>query len=246
VSNADPRHVFPGYSKRLRALDAEGKRTINVMKSYENAVRRRIGYLELIADNKAKVKVFEASAKQLPAAVKGVKLVVINPPYISSIRYLETMKIEMGWLGFIGSQRDYLELDKKVTGTERYYKKDLGDINDTGLPGLDKIIAELIAASQPKMAKVVSEYFRDMQAGFRELARVLMPGGHIVIKISDSKVRGHDIATHQYFIDILEALGLKTLAAFKDDFDPNSRSLLTARNSYSGMMTFDWVLIFKK
>ena len=31
-----------------------------------------------------------------------------------------------------------------------------------------------------------------------------------------------------------------------DEFDPNSRSLLTARNTYSGIMTFDHVLFFRK
>ena len=41
VSNADPHHVFPGYSKRMKALDAAG-RVINVEASFLRAARKRI------------------------------------------------------------------------------------------------------------------------------------------------------------------------------------------------------------
>jgi molecular chaperone GrpE (heat shock protein) len=68
----------------------------------------------------------------------------------------------------------------------------------------------------------------------------------MVIKISDSKVRTEVIATHKHFIEMCEKYGFELLADIIDQFDPNSRSLLTARNTYSGIMTFDHVLIMKK
>lgn len=246
VSNADPQHVFPGYSKRLRKLDAEGKRNIDVFASFERAVKKRMGYLELLPSNKAIIKPFAGDSKNLPVEIKNVKLVVVNPPYISSIRYLETMKIEMGWLSFIKNQKEYLELDKKIIGTERFYKTDLEQISKTGFPNLDKQINKLKNQGDLKMAKVVSQYFNDMKVSISEMNRVLKSNGHIVMKISDSTVRGEKIETHKYFIDIAENLGLKTIACFKDSFDNNSRSLLTTRNSYSGIMNHDWILIFKK
>jgi len=246
VSNADPMHVFPGYSKRLRKLDAEGKRTINVWKSFENAVKKRTTYMGVLPDNKAAIKVSLGTAKQLPSSIKKVKLIVINPPYISSIRYLETMKLEMGWLGFIHNQQEYVDLDKHVIGTERFYKKDLGTTTHTGFEDLDQSIDRLMTQGHLKMAKVVSEYFHNMKASFQEMHRVLEPGGHIVIKISDSKVRTERISTHKLLVAMAEGLGMKTIACFKDDFEANSRSLLTARNSYSGIMNYDWILIFRK
>lgn len=246
VSNCDPMHVFPGYSKRLRALDAAGKRKINVIKSYQNAVKKRAKEVSKIPKNTAKVKLFNCSACQLPAEISRVKLVVINPPYISSIRYLETLKIEMGWLGLINSQSDYLELDKKTIGTERFYKKDFVKVHtDHQITGLDQQVKNIYSAN-PKMAKVVSEYFDNMTLVFQEYQRVLEPGGHLVIKISDSKVRTEHIPTHQYFISILENLGFELNEKIRDNFNQNSRSLLTARNSYSGIMNFDWILIFEK
>lgn len=246
VSNADPQHVFPGYSKRLRLLDLNGKRKINVLSSFESAAKKRTKYISLIPKNKSTTKLYNLSSTSLPKGIKNIALAIINPPYISSIRYLETMKIEMGWLGYFSNQQDYLNLDKKVLGTERYYKVDLQHIDkNTGICDLDERLA-VLENENPKMAKVVSEYFIGMRKSLKEIVRVLIDGGYLVIKISDSTVRNFNVPTSQYFIDILEQENMKIIARFKDDFDPNSRSLLTARNSYSGIMTYDWILIFEK
>ncbi len=247
VSNADPQHVFPGYSKRMRQLDVRGERKIDVMEAFNRAVRKRIQYLDNIADNCASIEVFVGDARSLPKKVKNVNLVVVNPPYISSIRYLETMKLEMGWLGIIRGQVEYLNLDKEVIGTERFYKNDLNSmIEETGLPKLDQQVSRLFEKGQTKMAKVVSQYFIDMRKSIAEMDRVLSKNGHIVFKISDSLVRGELIPTHNYFVKIADSLGLKTLACFQDKINENSRSLLTARNTYSGIITHDWILIFEK
>ncbi|MCX6819872.1 MAG: DNA methyltransferase [Candidatus Adlerbacteria bacterium] len=246
VSNADPRHVFPGYSKRLRKLDAEGKRKIDVKASFTRTIKRRLDYLDALPVNRAKIKAIEGDSRDLPKEIRGIDLIVVNPPYISSIRYLETLKIEMGWLGFIGNQKEYLSLDTKLVGTERFYKKDLEDTMLTGFPKLDKQIFQLKRDGQHKMAKVVSQYFNDMRKSMSEMNRVLKKNGHLVMKISDSTVRNEKIKTHEHFLQIAEDLNLKSIACFKDSFDENSRSLLTSRNSYSGIMNHDWILIFRK
>lgn len=246
VSNADPQHVFPGYSKRMRALDAKGERKINVMEAFDRAVRKRIQYLDSIPSNDAAVKVYVGDSRSLPSEIEKVNLVVVNPPYISSIRYLETMKIEMGWLGFINDQKEYLGLDKRAIGTERFYKRDLDSIDRTDLPKLDRQINHLLDRGQDKMAKVVSQYFIDMKKSIAEMHRTLKKGGHLVFKISDSEVRGEMIPTREYFTDISNDLGMKTVACFQDKINENSRSLLTARNTYSGIITHDWILIFEK
>jgi len=104
----------------------------------------------------------------------------------------------------------------------------------------------LIFSENPKMAKTVSEYFRRMRTTFVELSRLLRPGGHLVIKISDSKVRSQVIRTPEIFVEICESLGFVLVENFIDEFDKNSRSLLTARNTYSGLMTYDHVLVLKR
>lgn len=246
VSNADPRHVFPGYSKRLRKLDAEGKRNIKVIDSFERAVKKRFQYLDTLPKNKSKINILNGDSRKLPQKIKGVKLVVINPPYISSIRYLETMKIEMGWLNFINDQKHYLNLDKQIVGTERFYKNEIETVPKTEIHSLDRQLSEMFKKGENKMANVVSKYFIDMKKSIYEMYRVLKKDGHIVIKISDSEVRSFKIPTHKYLIQIAEELGMELVEKFKDDFDPNSRSLLTSRNSYSGIMNYDWIIILKK
>jgi DNA modification methylase len=185
VSNADPQHVFPGYSKRMRALDEAG-RTIDVEKAFIRAAKKRIQQNSLLSENQLPVKLINGDLRSADLKPNSVDLVVTNPPYISSIRYLETMKIEMGWLDFLDSQLEYLELDKLVIGTERFYKEDLLEIELTGFEEIDKQVA-LLSSTNKKMAKTVSKYFIDMNGVFAMLARVVKPKGHMVIKISDSK-----------------------------------------------------------
>jgi DNA modification methylase len=245
VSNADPRHVFPGHSKRMRKLDEEG-RTIDIKASFIRASKKRIKQINGLNQNALSPILKTGSFNTLELELnKKVDLVVTNPPYISSIRYLETMKIEMGWLGYLTSQKDYLALDKSVIGTERFYKDELTQIGLVGYSEIDKQIKQLAKVHQ-KMSKTVFEYFVQMDLVFKKVSNLIKKGGHLVIKISDSKVRTELIATHKHFITICEKYGFELLEDIIDEFDPNSRSLLTARNTYSGIMTFDHVLIFRK
>lgn len=242
VSNADPMHVFPGYSKRMRRLDAEG-RQIDVLSSFERAVSKRIAQVSVLPDRAGDHDFRTGDAREALAVSPGASLAVVNPPYISSIRYLETMKIEMGWLGFVLSKADYLEQDRQMVGTERFYKRDLENVGSVGLPELDLQIDRL-RADHPKMARVVHDYFVGMAEAFTALRGGLLKGGHLVVKINDSQVRTELISTHRYFIDLCAAAGLALIGNFEDPFDPNSRSLLTARNSYSGIMHVDRILVF--
>ena len=245
VSNADPRHVFPGHSKRMRKLDEEG-RLIDVKASFIRASKKRIKQINGLNQNALTPILKTGSFNKLELDLdRKVDLVVTNPPYISSIRYLETMKIEMGWLGYLTSQKDYLALDKSVIGTERFYKDELTQIGLVGYNEIDKQIKQLAKVHQ-KMSKTVFEYFVQMDQVFMKVAKLMKKGGHLVIKISDSKVRTELIKTHKHFITICEKYGFELLEDIIDEFDPNSRSLLTARNTYSGIMTFDHVLIFRK
>lgn len=244
VSNADPQHVFPGYSKRMRALDAAG-RQIDVRASFLRAARKRIQQICELPDTLVKPSVVTGRFVDVGKIPGQVDLVVTNPPYISSIRYLETMKIEMGWLGYLESKEQYLNMDRSTVGTERYYKRELDVIPRTQMPYVDKYL-EALESENAKMAMTVSRYFSDMREIFEKISQVLKVGGVLVVKISDTKVRSQHIPTSRIFVEICEEFGFTLLADIIDEFDPNSRSLLTARNTYSGLMTFDHVLVLQR
>lgn len=244
VSNADPQHVFPGYSKRMRALDEAGRK-IDVEASFVRASRKRIRQISELPPNLYRPELTTGTFTELEKRPAEIDLVVTNPPYISSIRYLETMKIEMGWLGFVTSQQQYLTMDRSVVGTERFYKRELVSVPRTQMKYVDKFLDPL-ESENPKMAMTVSRYFTQMRATFEEIARLLRPGGKLVIKISDTKVRSQIIPTSQIFVEICKEFGFSLVADIIDEFEPNSRSLLTARNTYSGLMTFDHVLVLQR
>ena len=248
VSNADPRHIFPGYSKRLRSIDANGGRSIDVLKKFEAATNKKIDSLNQLKEYTAADYTFSnaitGDARNFPDCINNVNLIVTNPPYISSIRYLEVAKLEMYWLNIISDSKEYLSLDKKIIGTERFYKDEYNSFNETGIYEIDAVSNKVFAAGHSKMSKTIANYFNDMRKVFIEMYRVLTYKGYAVIKISDSFVRNELIPTHKYFIDIAENIGFKTIDVFKDKIE--NRSLLTKRNYYSKMITHDWILIFQK
>jgi len=244
VSNADPQHVFPGYSKRMRALDEAG-RTIDVEQSYDRAVRKRIRALAALRADGGRIRSVNDSASRALNYASEAALAVINPPYISSIRYLETMKIEMGWLGFVESKSHYLVMDRSMLGTERFYKADLEHIETVGISEVDDQVSRILETA-PKMAKTLSEYFIGLRPALAATCSTLRPGGHLVIKISDTNLRGEVIRTGHHMQTICQESGMRTTHDFTDQYAANSRSLLTARNTYSGLMTQDQIIVLRK
>ncbi|HNT36475.1 MAG TPA: DNA methyltransferase [bacterium] len=249
VSNSDPKHVFPGYSKRLRKMDANGKRVVDVFQTFEQKAKSRIRAAYEYAHycpNSSDVRVEESDARSLPTDFEQVALVVMNPPYISSIRYLESMKLEMYWLGMLESTEHQSEMDKRGVGTERYGIQEYRYYHRTGLPNVDELTDRLFSQGEKKMALTVARYFEDMERVFAEMARVIRPKGHLVIKISNSNVRKISVPTADLFAGSLTARhGFNLLEQFDDPF-VQSRSLLTKRNTYSGRMDSDFMLVLQK
>lgn len=247
VSNADPRHIFPGYSKRLRRLDALGLRRIDAVAAFLAGVRRRLAahrqYCAACPPGAPEPEVYCADAREF-CDIGRFDLVVTNPPYISSIRFLETLKLEMYWLGFVDSPQALAQLDRGVLGTERLSATECRELAATGCPEADAVIGALAEQGQRRMAKVVERYFRDTDALWANLARWVVPGGHAVIKISDSHVRGFTVPTHRLVGEIAERHGFELLEALPDAI--KSRSLPTKRNVYSGLIPHDWILLLRR
>jgi hypothetical protein len=230
VSNADPRHIFPGYSKRMRLLDKNGISRPQPLELFSTAAQKRIESLKCYHElPKTECRVVLGDARRLNRLlIEPVHLIVTNPPYISSIRYLETMKLEMSWLGMLSSQSDYLALDRQVVGSERYYKSEYSRLLQTGREQVDRLTSALHAAGHLKMSYTVARFFLDLEESIKGMSAVLCAGGHLVVKISDSRVRGHDVPTSRFFSEIAACFGLFELASFPDKI--GGRSLLTRRN----------------
>ncbi len=245
VSNADTQHVFPGYSKRLRRLDAEGKREIKVFNSFRNALKKKTkGLKEYDGLDKTSVIIENKDSRFIRAKdYPEVALIVTNPPYISSIRYIETVKLELYWMEFIFSGEEYKALEKRMIGNDRLLREDYIKPVITPYENINRILEEVYSLDA-KSGNVVGRYFNEMTDVIKNMNALLKTGGHVVMKISDSKVKKIKIETGLFLTEIAKMYGFKLVDCFIDKI--GNRSLLTARNTYSDIITHDYIVIWQK
>ena len=248
VSNADPRHVFPGISKRIRALEAEGKINKDAKKSFINAIKKRTKYFNDYQNlNETSIKIINGDSvnDKFTKYKNTVDLFVTNPPYISSVRYIETMKLEMYWLEYLKNQTEYSNLAKIMVGNDKVAKKDIDDHLLTPYKEINEKIEELRQIDS-KNAYIVAKYFNDMEKVIKNMAIMLKTKGKVVVKISESKVKKIKIDTGKFLTIIAENNGFKLVDVFLDEINENSRSLTTARNTYSDIILNDNIIIWEK
>ncbi len=247
VSNADTAHVFPGISKRMRRLEAEGKIKIHVIDTFKRALKKRINYVEEFGQHIASTKILEgnSSSIDLSAYENKVDLVVTNPPYISSVRYAETLKLELYWMGVCKTAKDYMDLSSSMIGNDHISKKQYKEKHLTKYDFINEYIHTLFSI-EPKQAEVVFEFFTLMERVIKNIHYVLKPGKKLVMKISDSKIRKINVPTGKLLTQIALMNGFKLVDYFDDKINENSRSLLTARNTYSDIILKDNIIIWEK
>lgn len=247
VSNADPATVFPGISKRIRRLEKEGKIHKDAIKTFMNALKKRTKYFEIYSNLNSNINIInENSVTADLNKYKGkVSLFVTNPPYISSVRYIETMKLEMYWLEYIKNSDEYGELAKVMLGNDKVTKKECSTLTKTKYDEINKIIDEINEKSS-KDAYIVAKYFNDMEQIIIKMNTLLKENGKVVVKISDSNVKKTKVETGKFLSLIAENHGFKLNTVFLDKINENSRSLTTARNTYSDIILNDHIIIWDK
>lgn len=247
VSNADPATVFPGISKRIRRLEEEGKIHKDAIKTFMNALKKRTKYFEVYSNNNSSINIINENSvtADLSEYNGKVSLFVTNPPYISSVRYIETMKLEMYWLEYIKSSEEYGDLAKVMLGNDKVTKNEFINLTKTKYNEINKIVDEINLKS-PKDAYIVAKYFNDMENIIIKMNTLLKNEGKVVVKISDSNVKKTKVETGKFLTLIAENHGFKLNTVFLDKINENSRSLTTARNTYSDIILNDHIIIWEK
>lgn len=247
VSNADTMHVFPGVSKRMRQLEAEGKNRPNVIATFERAIQKRAGFYSIYKDitTNANIMLGDTTSFDLSQYYNSVDLIVTNPPYISSVRYIETLKLEMYWLNYITNITEYNNLAHLMLGNDKLTKKDYIELEYTNYSEINAIIDEMEKVDR-KSAKIIGEFFNKIEKAIQQMNRVVKIGKLAVIKISDSKIKHHKIETGRLMSLIAEKNGFMLKDVFIDKINDNSRSLLTTRNTYSDIITQDYIIVWEK
>lgn len=247
VSNADTMHVFPGISKRMRRLESEGKIKINVFDTFKRALKKRIQFVEQVGkhDVSTNIMLGDSANIDLSKYSNSVDLVVTNPPYISSVRYAETLKLELYWLEVTKSSSDYMNLSNSMIGNDHIAKKDCIELQLTKYDFVNDYIKQMYEIDK-KQAKVLYDYFSLMEKVIIKTQQVLKSGKKLVMKISDSKIRKIKIPTGYLLTKIAEENGFKLIDVFNDKINENSRSLLTSRNTYSDIILEDNIIFWEK
>ncbi len=247
VSNADPATVFPGISKRIRRLEEEGKIHKDAIKTFMNALKKRTKYFEIYDNSNSNINIINENSvtANLNKYKSKVSLFVTNPPYISSVRYIETMKLEMYWLEYIKNSDEYGELAKVMLGNDKVTKKECSTLTKTKYDEINKIIDEINKKSS-KDAYIVAKYFNDMEQIIIKMNSLLKENGKVIVKISDSNVKKIKVETGKFLSLIAENHGFRLNTVFLDKINENSRSLTTARNTYSDIILNDYIIIWDK
>jgi DNA modification methylase len=172
---------------------------------------------------------FVKSAKKLASIVEGIKinhaprirredarrlyfledgsvdLCVTSPPYLNAIDYLRGHKMSLVWMGWTASA--VRDLRGESVGVER---------------GMDKVspeIQKITEAAVPRLGDLperrqamVLRFAHDMNKLIKSLARVTKRGGHLVMVVADSQLKGVPISNAEICAGAAKQNGFKPVA----------------------------------
>lgn len=246
VSYADNMHVFPGVSKRIKRLIENNEISFNVKTTFLNFIKKRIKYVEEF-QHKSQFTIINSSSSNtnLKKYYNKVDLVVTNPPYISSIRYSETMKLELYWMQFCVDQNEFRELSMNMIGFDKFRVNEIKENQNSKYKSINSIIYELYQINK-RLSFTVLKYFEDMEKVIINVYKTLKKGKKFVIKIGNSKIKKIEIETGKILSEIACNNGFKLIGIFNDKINSNSRSLTISRNYYSDIILDDNIVILEK
>lgn len=148
-------------------------------------------------------------ARSLDMQAAEADLVFTSPPYCSALDYTRAHMFAVAWMtDVLGvSVAQYRELGREYVGSERAAMAEATRNQpmppSLAVPGVDQVVGGLIG--DPRRAWIVHRYFRDMRQVLAECARVIRPGGHVVLVVCPSNVRRIPIPTHHLLIELATA-----------------------------------------
>lgn len=135
--------------------------------------------------------------------------VITSPPYLNGTNYFRNTKIELWFLRCLNSASDLSSFRKKsvTAGINDVSQRKNGKSNH---PEVDKVIAQLEdRAYDPRIPKMVEDYFYDMDRVFESFKCHLKKDSVIAIDIGDSVYSGVHVPTDRILTAILLDKGFK-------------------------------------
>jgi hypothetical protein len=117
----------------------------------------------------------------------SIDLCITSPPYLNAIDYLRGHKMSLVWLGWrVGALR---EIRGNSVGVERGLEvvtPEMSEIAKAAVPGMNEL--------PPARQGMVLHFTHDMDRLARALSRVTKHGGHLVMVVADSQLKGVSIS----------------------------------------------------
>jgi DNA modification methylase len=188
-------------------------------------------------------------ARCLPLEDETVDLVFTSPPYATALDYPRAHFLAVACM-----QRAFgISLCEYKAGAPEYIGSERGQLShkfvlDERLGEFDLAQAVLLQLSERsgRHAKLIHRYFVDMYQVLSETARVLRNGQHAIVVVCPSHIRKIEIPTHEVFIEMAPAVGLRLKKKHTRTINKRQRVLPYMPKAFGKRMSTEFVLIFQK
>jgi len=178
------------------------------------------------------------STKKLPLNNSQVDLIITSPPYVTSYEYGDLHQLTLLWFGQDSTQfkqwgrfsKDYDSFRKSFIGTSLKQKK-----NGNFESQIAERIVKDLAPARRRMAVEVANYFADMNKSFREMYRILKPGGKACIIIGNTKLAGVDILNAEVAAEQMLSVGFQPVEFIKREV--SNKNITPWRDINTGKFT---------
>lgn len=143
-------------------------------------------------------------------------LVITSPPYMNGLDYVINYKIEMGWLGFVNTQKELKKIkdemvvcDNVSKGLIREYKTQYTNTWIEEIKyDIQKNINKRGSYRRLDMPNIVHKYFDDMYRVMKNVVQAMKQGARFIQVVGDSLIADVYIPTDLILAKIGEELGL--------------------------------------
>lgn len=146
----------------------------------------------------------------------SVDLAITSPPYLNNYHYVRNTRPHLFWLRFIETTSDLSRIEHSNFGKYWQTVRDGPPIElEFQLPELAALLDRIRQTRSEKRvyggsgwANYAAQYFNDTHRFCTVMARLLKPGGHVVVVIGNSIIQGTEIKVDAFLASIGEMNGL--------------------------------------
>ena len=199
-------------------------------------------------------------ARELTLPGATLDLLVTSPPYAICYEYKEIHQLTQLWFeryGLLspGDQREVWIGSKGVSHRPLPPDRTGSTVADAALAELSLHAVEKVAQDVRREVRALRYYFQDMWMSFHELARVTVPGKHLILIIGDSYRRGITIPTSAALCEMAVESGFELERKIVRQIP--IRTLVSTRNKKTGRFSSiaqsdtlvypeEYVLVFRR